>query len=174
MSAAIRIGSTIHAMFGLAHYYASVVDAHRFENESDRVLAKVGDEDFALYPEAEALAALGLNVEFMALALKAGRLDPSELGDIVDDVEFGDITVDQANRELYAKVRPEDRKVIDFEDGVLSGLGFEVDDLRACMRLGRLDDPRLRELVMNVCRGWTRVYDANTALAYRADPSFAS
>jgi hypothetical protein len=172
MSAYIRVGS----MIDLAHYYASVVDARRFESERDRVLAAVGDENYAWYPEADVLAGRGFNLEFIALALESGNLAATEIGDIVDDVEFGDgdFSVADANQEIFASMTTEDQKVIDLEDHVLAGLGFRVPDVRACMRLGRLDDSGLRELVANVCNRVSDLDNVNTGLAYRADPAFAA
>ncbi|MGD9681924.1 MAG: hypothetical protein AB7W16_12135 [Candidatus Obscuribacterales bacterium] len=51
----------------------SIIDSHRFANETDRVLARhEGDEGLALFPSTDELMAMGVSLYDLSGALEAG------------------------------------------------------------------------------------------------------
>ena len=57
----------------------SVIDHHRYADETDRVLASYEDVP-TFYPSFDELVALGVDVKAMAAALTEGTVNPADLG----------------------------------------------------------------------------------------------
>jgi len=55
------------------------LDAHRFEDETDRILDRVGDDVDALYPDSDELQAQGVDTVALAEAMQAGEISPTDV-----------------------------------------------------------------------------------------------
>ena len=152
----------------LAIYHASIIDAVRFPHFQDEVMARLGEYDVAHYPDADELDERGFCLASIAFALKSGQITPAELGDLVDDVAFGEVSIARANQRLFSMRTLADRKRSLLDEGVLSGLGLDVNAVFGSLHR-KVTPNTLFRLVRSICQGTTSLDDANTGLGCLAD-----
>jgi hypothetical protein len=120
------------------HGVDQVIESYRFACQSDRVLARVenDDEGFALFPCADDLRERGINVELLADLLVAGHVKVDDLGGLfrhnsVRDINGAlELVLENAQDEA-AEPDPAERSFNRVDQGFRGDHGFLADELNA-------------------------------------------
>ena len=150
------------------NFYASVLDAARFPSIMERGLAIVGDDHVSYYPDSDVLSGRGFCIASMAIALRNGRITAEELGDLVDDVRFGEKSLTEVNQMLYAMRPLTQRRELDITADELQRLGLDADAVFACLGAG-VPRKLVFDLVGKVSRGSLSADHANTGFGCMAE-----
>jgi len=153
-----------------AMVYGRLIEESRFPDRGQRALATHGERHDAFFPDAEVLTEKGFNIASIAIVLQSGCMSASAVGDLVSSVADGVMDIGAANRILFRLARTSAGKDTDLiTEGMLLGLGFNIELVHDCLDSGALTPENFGKLVSHVSRGWTDPDDANSGLGHVYD-----
>jgi hypothetical protein len=98
----------------LATWATTIVNNYRFgcpANPDARMqltMARTNESGNALYPEADALEGLGIDIHVVAAGLETGKLTPEVVGEVATSVASGNLSADDANTGFAHLVEDDD------------------------------------------------------------------
>jgi hypothetical protein len=148
-----------------------IIEESRFPDRGHRALANYGEKHEAFFPGAEVLAERGFNIASIAVVLHSGCMSSSEVGKLVNDVANGSVKIAAANRKLFRLARTSAGKgqppVI--TEGMLIGLGFDLDAVHDALDSGAITPENFGKLVLHVSWDWLSADNANSGLGHVYD-----